>query len=99
MGVDIGCGMCAVKTSINAKRIRRSTAEKIIAKIYQAIPVGFDHHDKPQDEALMPQGFDIETLPIMKGLYKSALLQIGTLAVATTSLSCNVLPLMMPCGL
>lgn len=27
----------------------------------------------------MPQGFDIETLPIMKGLYKSALLQIGTL--------------------
>ena len=79
VGVDIGCGMCAVKTSINAKRIRRSTVEKIIAKIYQTIPVGFDHHDKPQDEALMPQGFDIETLPIMKGLYKSALLQIGTL--------------------
>ena len=73
VGVDIGCGMCAVKTSINAK------LEKIIAKIYQAIPVGFDHHDKPQDEALMPQGFDIESLPMIKGLYKSALLQIGTL--------------------
>ena len=79
VGVDIGCGMCAVKTSINAKRIHRSTIEKIIAKIYEAIPVNFDHHDKPQDEALMPQGFDIEAMPMMKNLYKSALLQIGTL--------------------
>ena len=42
VGVDIGCGMCAVKTNINATELNRSTIEKIIKRIYQVIPVGFD---------------------------------------------------------
>lgn len=79
VGVDIGCGMCAVKTNINAKELSRSTIEKIIKRIYQVIPVGFDHHNKPQDESLMPQGYNIKGMPMMKSLYESALRQLGTL--------------------
>lgn len=79
VGVDIGCGMCAVKTNINAKELSRSTIEKIIKNIYQAIPVGFDHQNKPQDESLMPQGYNIKGMPMMKSLYESALRQLGTL--------------------
>ena len=79
VGVDIGCGMCAVKTNINAKELSRSTIEKIIKNIYQAIPVGFDHQNKPQDESLMPQGYNIKGMPMMKSLYEPALRQLGTL--------------------
>ena len=79
VGVDIGCGMCAVKTNINAKELSRSTIEKIIKNIYQVIPVGFDHQNKPQDESLMPQGYNIKGMPMMKSLYESALRQLGTL--------------------
>lgn len=79
VGVDIGCGMCAVKTNINAKELSRSTIEKIIKNIYQVIPVGFDHQNKSQDESLMPQGYNIKGMPMMKSLYESALRQLGTL--------------------
>ena len=79
VGVDIGCGMCAVKTNVNAKELSRSTIEKIIKNIYQVIPVGFDHQNKPQDESLMPQGYNIKGMPMMKSLYESALRQLGTL--------------------
>lgn len=54
VGVDIGCGMCAVKTSLT--EIDTETLKKIMGKIRQTIPVGFAKHDKKQDDALMPQG-------------------------------------------
>lgn len=79
VGVDIGCGMCAVKTNINAMELSCSTIEKIIKRIYQVIPVGFDHHNKPQDESLMPKGFNINGMYMIKNLYESALHQLGTL--------------------
>lgn len=86
VGVDIGCGMCAVKTSIPA--LNQETLKKIMggSKEYKggirsAVPVGFLHHSKKQDEALMPHGVDFEDskLPIVKREYYSALKQIGTL--------------------
>jgi tRNA-splicing ligase RtcB (3'-phosphate/5'-hydroxy nucleic acid ligase) len=52
VGVDIGCGMCAVKTSI--KDINIETLKKIIGEIRKVIPVGFNHHKEKQDENLMP---------------------------------------------
>lgn len=39
VGVDIGCGMCAVKTSI--QDIDRETLKVIMGKVRQEIPVGF----------------------------------------------------------
>ena len=42
VGVDIGCGMCAVKTSLT--EIDTETLKKIMGEIRKAIPVGFNKH-------------------------------------------------------
>jgi len=87
VGVDIGCGMCAMKTSI--KELGRDDICKIFggSKEYQGgirsyIPVGFNHHSKKQDEALMPMSLlDVQQIgmTIVERQYESALKQIGTL--------------------
>ena len=46
VGVDIGCGMCAVKTTLNANDLPDSLA-RLRAKIESVVPVGFSHHAKP----------------------------------------------------
>ena len=53
VGVDIGCGMCAVKTSLT--EIDTETLKKIMGEIRKAIPVGFNKHKEMQDWSLMPQ--------------------------------------------
>ena len=55
VGVDIGCGMCVVKTSL--KKIDVDILKKIMGEIRKAIPVGFKHHKEKQDESLMPKEF------------------------------------------
>ncbi len=85
VGVDIGCGMCAVKTSITD--IDRNSLEKILGSgkenrgIRALVPVGFQHHDQQQEQVLMP---DLASLEKVKDsrvvqLYQAALKQIGTL--------------------
>ena len=75
VGVDIGCGMCSLRT--NLKHIEQDDLKKVMGIIRQTIPVGFKHHKKRQDESWMP--------PLEKGLrivsqeYESATFQIGTL--------------------
>ena len=79
VGVDIGCGMCAVKTSLTSTQVTRSKLMNLVDEIRKRIPVGFDHHAKPQDENLMPQNFNLDELYVIKNQYKAALMQIGTL--------------------
>jgi len=80
VGVDIGCGMCAVKTSWQVSNIDQNVLRKTIMKeIREAIPVGFSHHGVAQDEQFMPTGYDISSLKIVSEEYKSAKTQIGTL--------------------
>ena len=91
VGVDIGCGMCAVKTSLQAKQLDNETIKKIFggSKEYHGgirseIPVGMNRHSKEQDETLMPKGevdwvFDSLKYTVVKEEYQSALTQIGTL--------------------
>ncbi len=45
IGFDIGCGMCAVKTSFRADEAR-AHAKRIYDQIYQDIPVGFAHNKR-----------------------------------------------------
>jgi tRNA-splicing ligase RtcB len=52
VGVDIGCGMCAVKTSLTA--IDRENLKKIMGEIRNQIPVGFSKHKEMQDNDFMP---------------------------------------------
>ncbi len=80
VGVDIGCGMSAVRTSLTG--IDKSMIRKIMSGIRSHIPLGFKHHKKPQDISLMPDPVDddkIEDLPIAYQEYESALHQLGTL--------------------
>lgn len=85
VGVDIGCGMCAVKTSLTD--VDKDTLKKIMGEIRKAVPVGFEHHKVAQDEMLMPlnkigeynNGYLQIHYPIVNKEYKSALTQIGTL--------------------
>src|SRR6476659_11034198 len=46
VGVDIGCGMVAVRTTLTAKELPHSLA-KIRSRIERDVPVGFDAHPRP----------------------------------------------------
>jgi len=76
VGVDIGCGMCAMRTEM--KRLTRDQLKKILGIARQLIPVGFDHHKARQDEGLMPDR-PLEGMKIVSREYTAALKQIGTL--------------------
>lgn len=75
VGVDIGCGMCSLRTSLT--NIETDDLKKVMGIIRNTIPVGFNRHQTQQDESWMPeiQG----DLPIVEKEYQSGLYQIGTL--------------------
>jgi len=75
VGVDIGCGMCAVKTSL--KLIDHGSLSRIIAETKNIIPVGFKHQKKSQNKSLMPERTG--EMKIVNQEYQSALHQLGTL--------------------
>ncbi|WP_457574536.1 RtcB family protein [Desulfolithobacter sp.] len=79
VGVDIGCGMCALQTSLTT--IDTDQLKSIMALIRQSVPVGFKHHKKKQDPALMPPppGVPLKDLFIVSKEYNNALTQLGTL--------------------
>lgn len=80
VGVDIGCGMCAVKSNIRVKDITSEVLRKqILRGIRKQIPLGREHHKQRQDENLMPQGFDTDRMTVVKRQLVSAQKQIGTL--------------------
>lgn len=74
VGVDIGCGMCAVRTDL--AEISTDTIKSIMGKIRQRIPVGFNRHGEPQS-VTMPN--IEEYVPVVDREYKSATCQVGTL--------------------
>jgi tRNA-splicing ligase RtcB len=74
VGVDIGCGMVAVKTSI--EEITEAELIMITNDIRKVIPVGFKHNDEPQEW----EGFDrAPDIPIIQQELGSARNQLGTL--------------------
>ncbi len=77
VGVDIGCGMCTVKTKLT--EIKREDLKKIMSLIRQKVPTGFKHHKKPQNRNLMPNIKNKANLPVVLREYNNALTQLGTL--------------------
>ena len=75
VGVDIGCGMCSLRT--NMKEVDRDKLKEIMSLARKRIPVGFNHHDDRQDEKWMPELNG--NLPISENEYESAMYQVGTL--------------------
>jgi tRNA-splicing ligase RtcB len=80
VGVDIGCGMAAVRTSVLAADVSVSDLKNILGDIRRTIPLGFEHHNSRQDERLMPRyKVTVGDYPVVNEEYASALTQIGTL--------------------
>ena len=80
VGVDIGCGMCAVKTNWKAGTIPTDVMRKQVMRgIRRRIPLGKDHHKQPQDASLLPEGHDVESMTIVKQRLESIRKEVGTL--------------------
>lgn len=74
VGVDIGCGMVAVKTTL--RDITKEQLIETMKKIRALIPVGFKH----QKEIQIWHGFEeAPDIPIIQQELKSATKQLGTL--------------------
>ena len=80
VGVDIGCGMCAVKTNWKVSEIPVQVLRKeIMSGIRQRIPLGMDHHQEKQDSKYLPTGHEVEKMTVVKGRQEAILREIGTL--------------------
>ena len=74
VGVDIGCGMIAARTSLEDISIENIKA--IMGDIRGAVPVGFNHHDKAREWDGFNAAPDLE---IINAELSSATKQLGTL--------------------
>ena len=80
VGVDIGCGMCAVKTNWKVADIPTDVLRKQIMRgIRKRIPLGMDHHKEAQDEKYLPTGHDIDKMEIVKRRQEYITKEVGTL--------------------
>ena len=80
VGVDIGCGMCAVKTNWKVGDIPTDVLRKEIMRgIRRRIPLGMEHHKQPPDIGHLPVGHDVEKMKIVKERQTSILHEVGTL--------------------
>ena len=77
VGVDIGCGMLAVQTSL--KEIDTETVKRLVDKIYERIPLGFAHHEQPQENPIFLDMERWEKTEVCRRELVSARRQIGTL--------------------
>lgn len=76
VGVDIGCGMYAMRTGLS--RPNPDKLKKILKLIRQGIPVGFKHHRVARLETLMPP-VSGRHMPIVDREYSKAQSSLGTL--------------------
>src|SRR2546423_5187699 len=80
VGVDIGCGMEAVRTSLSSNDLP-SDLKPLRHELERAVPVGFHQHRDPTDAALRSPlwpGFSELAAPV-QGLRDKALRQLGPL--------------------
>lgn len=77
VGVDIGCGMLAVKTNIRADELSHEHLQAIADKIKESVPVGFNWHKEPNK--IHPVFSNDWDLPVCGRERERAELQIGTL--------------------
>ncbi|MCP3891706.1 MAG: RtcB family protein [Desulfobulbaceae bacterium] len=80
VGVDIGCGVAAVQTSLSG--LDTAQLKKMINEVRKSIPLGFKHHKRPQSDKLMPDGGMVvseKKFPVMSREYQKGRMQLGTL--------------------
>lgn len=80
VGVDIGCGMCAVKSNYKVTDISPDVLrKKIMSGIRQRIPLGMMHHTEPQPECYLPDGHEIARMEVVKRRQAAIVYEVGTL--------------------
>ena len=80
VGVDIGCGMCAVKSNYKVTDISQDVLrKKIMNGIRQRIPLGMAHHTHPQPETCLPNGHEVERMEVVKRRQSAIVYEVGTL--------------------
>ena len=79
VGVDISCGMRAVKT--NMQYVNPDYLKKAMQKIREEIPVGFKHNEESNYDKMPKFTFEnsVTDMPIIKREFESASKQIGSL--------------------
>lgn len=75
VGVDIGCGMCAMRTHLT--EVSKEALRETMRIARTLIPLGFNWHQYAQDAKLLPEGH--ENLEIVRTAYDKGLKQLGTL--------------------
>lgn len=75
VGYDIGCGMCAVRTSFKKEDIKQFSKE-IFDQIYRDIPTGFNHNKSETEWVGERMDYTAVVHEIIRG---GALKQLGTL--------------------
>lgn len=86
VGVDIGCGVAAHRTTIKSEYIPDGELKNVMGKIREKVPVGFLSHKEPKELPSHLQNepeidfahLDIDGLPI-KSIIQKAKYQAGTL--------------------
>ena len=80
VGVDIGCGMCAVKSNYKVTDISQDVLrKKLMNGIRQRIPLGMAHHTQPQPETCLPNGHEVERMEVVKRRQAAIVYEVGTL--------------------
>lgn len=81
VGVDIGCGVVAVKSSLLADDVSIENRKKIMQGIREVIPLGFGRQKQAQDDKHMPYNGKLQhtNYNIVKQELASAYKQVGTL--------------------
>jgi tRNA-splicing ligase RtcB len=80
VGVDIGCGICTVQTSLPA--LDKPQLKRLLEAVRKSVPLGFQHHKKPQPDSRMPEfgrGRTEKDLPVVAREYDNGRHQLGTL--------------------
>jgi tRNA-splicing ligase RtcB len=76
VGVDIGCGMGAIRSDFPAEEITLEMIKSIMGKIRDVIPVGFKRHALPQQ---WDGWTDAPEIQVVQQQIKNAKYQLGTL--------------------
>jgi len=74
VGVDISCGMCAIKTSLQT--VERDVLKDVMSEIRLHIPLGFEHHEDKQEWSGFNQAPDVQ---VVQQQLIAAHYQLGTL--------------------
>jgi tRNA-splicing ligase RtcB (3'-phosphate/5'-hydroxy nucleic acid ligase) len=80
VGVDIGCGMCALKTPLHVNDLQPDGLKNIMGMVRELIPVGRNHHKDIQPLLKMPiVYYNLPSNAIVNKEFSAACHQVGTL--------------------